>query len=515
MKLLIFCSFFALSFACDFGFKEKAKELISLNFIQSKGFDNFNSLKITFPKLDEVFDCVSRGDLVSVEVFYRYKKEKGETKEDWEKIKTQTLTYNKFGSSLNSFYVFGPNQNEDKVRPCETVEIRLKAKPSGTNGRPKNLRLKNFRFGPGLVTGLTVGDITNATASVDFVDKSQGQSCAESYEVETTDEEGLGEDQEPLETNEGTVMVENLSACHEHEVKVSPIFEGKSGIPVKTSFKTFPGPEMAQVNFEDELIIIDPFEMQSCMDKITYLLTFEGSMIDKTEAVFKEGVSFDVLEEEKITKEDIKMQMTNQGILKPCANYKMSLKLKTMKTDGTFFEMDKLTLDIVTDNDRNMHYQSETICQRQARAQESDDRSVEDILALDPPKTTEDSEDPRILGEIDASANGYSSDSEDKSRIGDTTTDQVVKNSGTDTVALVVCLLLLVVLVASIAFFVHRRNKRQEVFKYPESKFTSLPTKETNGKVEIYEIPGATENAKFSNSAEIFVNDNDIVKNQA
>ena len=310
-----------------------------------------------------------------------------------------------------------------------------------------------------------------------------------------------------LIANEGTVLVENLSACHEHEVKVSPIFEGKSGIPVKTSFKTFPGPEMAQVNFEDQLILIDPFEMETCMDKITYLLIFEGSMIDKTEAVFKEGVSFDVLEEEQITKDDIKKQMTNQGILKPCAKYKMSLKLKTMKTDGTFFEMDKLTLDIVTDNDRNMHYQSETVCQRS-------DRSVEDILALDPPKTTEDSEDPKILGEIDASANGYSSESEDKSRIGDSTANQV-KNSGTDTVALVVCLLLLVVLVASIAFFFHRRNKRQEVFKYPESKFTSLPTKETNAKVEIYEIPGATENAKFSNSAEIFVNDNDIVKNQA
>ena len=514
MKLLILCSFFAVAFACDYTKGKETKDLISLNFIENRGSYNFKSLKITFPKLDEVFDCVTNnGDLVNVDVHYRYKKENGE---NWQPIKSQTLKYNKFGSSLDSFYVFG-QENDDLVRPCETIEIKLKSKlkgAGGKRGKPKSLRLKNFQFGPGLVTGLTVGDITNASASVDFVDKSQGQSCAESYEVETTDEEGLGEDQEPLEANEGTVLVENLSACHEHEVKVSPIFEGKSGIPAKTSFKTFPGPEMAQVNFEEELILIDPFEMEKCMDKITYLLIFEGSMIDKTEAVFKEGVSFDVLKEEQITKDDIKKQMTNQGILKPCAKYKMSLKLKTMKTDGTFFEMDKLTLDIVTDNDRNMHYQSETVCQRQARTQENDDRSVEDILTLDPPKTTEDSEDPRILGEIDASANGYSSESEDKSRINDATANEV-KNSGTDTVALVVCLLLLVVLVAAIAFFVHRRNKRQEVFKYPESKFTSLPTKETNGKVEIYEIPGATENAKFSNSAEIFVNDNDIVKNQA
>ena len=269
------------------------------------------------------------------------------------------------------------------------------------------MKLRDFQFGPGLLDEIRVDEITNASAKVHFDNTVQGQSCAESYEIVTTDIEGTDDDQDPIKVanDQGSSVIQNLSACHDHEVEVSPIFKDKSGIPAKKPFKTFPGPEMAQVNLEDDKIIIDPFEMQRCLDKITYLLVFKGSQIDKTEAVFKEDISFDMLAEEEIEKEDIKKQMTDKDILHSCAKYTMNLRLKTMKSDQEFV-MDKYTLNIVTDKDRNLFYQSDMVCERQPRGTDQDGMSaIEDLLQTDPPEVVTD--DP-VLAEIDAESTGYS-----------------------------------------------------------------------------------------------------------
>ena len=317
-----------------------------------------------------------------------------------------TLKYEKFGHSLQSIHVITPS-NDALVEPCKKMEFKIKSKAKGTRNRARSLKLKNFQFGPGLLDDIRVDEITNASAKVHFDNDSQGQSCAESYEIETTDASSIDDDQEPVmvANDQGSSVIENLSACHEHEVEVSPIFKDKPGIPAKKSFKTFPGPEMAQVNLEDDKIIIDPFEMKTCLDKITYLLVFEGSQIDKTEAVFKEDISFDMLAEEEIEKEDIKKQMTDKDILHSCAKYTMNLRLKTMKSDQEFV-MDKYTLNIVTDKDRNLFYQSDMVCERQPRGTDQDGMSaIEDLLQTDPPEVVTD--DP-VLAEIDAESTGYS-----------------------------------------------------------------------------------------------------------
>ena len=113
-----------------------------------------------------------------------------------------------------------------------------------------------------------------------------------------------------------------------------------------------------------------------------------------------------MLEEEVIEKEEIKKQMTNKDILRSCSKYTMSLKLKTMKSDQEFV-MDKYTLNIVTDKDRNLFYQDDMLCERQARGTDQDDglSKVENLLQTDSPKDT--TEVP-ILEEIEKTGTGYS-----------------------------------------------------------------------------------------------------------
>ena len=113
-----------------------------------------------------------------------------------------------------------------------------------------------------------------------------------------------------------------------------------------------------------------------------------------------------MLEEEVIEKEEIKKQMTNKDILRSCSKYTMSLKLKTMKSDQEFV-MDKYTLNIVTDKDRNLFYQDDMLCERQPRGTDQDDglSKVENLLQTDSPKDT--TEVP-ILEEIEKTGTGYS-----------------------------------------------------------------------------------------------------------
>ena len=72
MKFMIFCWILGIVNACNYKDKKNAKNLIEMDFIETGGYYNFKSLKLTFPKLDQIFDCVTHNDdLVQVEVFYK------------------------------------------------------------------------------------------------------------------------------------------------------------------------------------------------------------------------------------------------------------------------------------------------------------------------------------------------------------------------------------------------------------------------------------------------------------
>ena len=74
MKLAILCLIFGIANARQCNYKEgrKTKNLIIMDFIETGGYTNFKSLKLTFPKLDEIYDCVTHnGDVVDVEVLYK------------------------------------------------------------------------------------------------------------------------------------------------------------------------------------------------------------------------------------------------------------------------------------------------------------------------------------------------------------------------------------------------------------------------------------------------------------
>ena len=118
MKLILFCFIFGIVNACDFiKPKKNTKKLIQMDFVSNGGYYNFKSLKLTFPKLDQIFDCVTnQGDMVNVEVFYKFKDEQA----DFVSIGDHVLTYQKYGQSLQSVHVIGPS-NDDLVKPCRKI----------------------------------------------------------------------------------------------------------------------------------------------------------------------------------------------------------------------------------------------------------------------------------------------------------------------------------------------------------------------------------------------------------
>ena len=72
MKFIIFCLILGIANGKKCNYKDEAKNLIEMDFIETGGYYNFKSLKLTFPKLDQIFDCVTHNDdLVQVEVFYK------------------------------------------------------------------------------------------------------------------------------------------------------------------------------------------------------------------------------------------------------------------------------------------------------------------------------------------------------------------------------------------------------------------------------------------------------------
>ena len=82
MKLVIFFIIFGIANARQCNYKEgkKTKNRIIMDFIETGGYNNFKSLKLTFPKLDQVFDCVTTdGDLVKVEILYKNQQGKFES----------------------------------------------------------------------------------------------------------------------------------------------------------------------------------------------------------------------------------------------------------------------------------------------------------------------------------------------------------------------------------------------------------------------------------------------------
>ena len=117
MKLIMYCLIIGIANACKYKNGKSTKKLIEMDFIQNGGNYNFKSLKLTFPKLNEVFDCVTnQGDMVEVEVLYKYKDEQ----EDFASIGKYVLVYQKYGQSLQSFHVISPS-NDDLVKPCKKI----------------------------------------------------------------------------------------------------------------------------------------------------------------------------------------------------------------------------------------------------------------------------------------------------------------------------------------------------------------------------------------------------------
>ena len=80
MKFIIFCLILGIANGKKCNYKDEAKNLIEMDFIETGGYYNFKSLKLTFPKLDQVFDCVTNdGDLVKVEILYKNQQGKFES----------------------------------------------------------------------------------------------------------------------------------------------------------------------------------------------------------------------------------------------------------------------------------------------------------------------------------------------------------------------------------------------------------------------------------------------------
>ena len=183
MKTAIFLVLFGLVNACKFKDKNKAKELIKLNYVETNNYYNFKSLEITFPRLDEIFKCVTNvGDMVDVEIQYKY------GNDEWETLEKLVLKH-EFPYGERTVKLVTPSKNAEIARSCEGIQIKLRVKEKGSSKNRKNLKLPSFQFGPGLLE-ISIDEITNATAKVHFNKDDPSQACASGYDIEISDDIG-------------------------------------------------------------------------------------------------------------------------------------------------------------------------------------------------------------------------------------------------------------------------------------------------------------------------------------
>ena len=108
----MYCLIIGIANACKYKNGKSTKKLIEMDFIQNGGNYNFKSLKLTFPKLNEVFDCVTKhGDLVVVEVLFKNAEGAFESIGEYQSY-TQGIT------------VF-ENHRKSLIQHCERSELRL------------------------------------------------------------------------------------------------------------------------------------------------------------------------------------------------------------------------------------------------------------------------------------------------------------------------------------------------------------------------------------------------------
>ena len=223
--------------------------------------------------------------------------------------------------------------------------------------------------------------------------------------------------------------------------------------------------------------------------------------------------------------------MTSKGILKSCSTYKMTLRLKSMRGDHSYF-MDKLTdTSIVTDENSDIFYQRELKCSRRPRSENlnlednsesqnsSDDYnfeqnqdvqeniegsgqaenafdSITNLLATDAPEVKVEEPQEETFIPIQKSM--------DRSFIDQAETvidNGEPKQAGMTGIVMIAVGAVLVLVVASafIAYII-KRNKRRELFKYPESNFSPLTMNANNPKVELFQLPGIEEEEENSNA---------------
>ena len=349
--------------ACDFKFKEDAEAKIELNSIGN----NFLTAVLTFPSLDEVFDCVALGDVVEVEVLFGSRGAKAEP------LTNLTLM---FKGPVDQEKRILDVKDRDKVEPCKEYKIVLK--PRWNNKKGKKLKLKDRLMGPDVARNIKIENITSNSAMVSW----EGDICpGDSNGFVFTSSLGS----KSIQGSDLTFEATGLSPCSDNDIKIYPLFETKRGIPSKEAIKTFPSMEMVKVNF-GENIEIDPDEIKSCsFQRVDYLMSFKNNaeQDDGGETSFKENLQPHELAMESITLEEIEKKLTHLQLIKRCTSYTMNITMKFRRGEHTFFIILVQDHTITTDSDRKVHMTDEVFCNRGGRTADEDDQNEEIIVGLD------------------------------------------------------------------------------------------------------------------------------------
>jgi hypothetical protein len=160
-------------------------------------------------------------------------------------------------------------------------------------------------------------------------------------------------------------------------VPISPIFDGKQGVQRKISVDTFPNKEsLGNVQETENEIIFNTDGLKSCnFAKLKILFKIEQLNPDQKsgEETYKEGQRKGDLKEEIIKLEKIKEYLTSLKFLKSCGHYRITIVIEVERNNLEPFRFNVVeNKALKSDNELNLHFSDEDICQRTGKSVNND-----------------------------------------------------------------------------------------------------------------------------------------------
>ncbi len=191
--------------SCQIKPKDNAEKDIALSYKKIGHTYDFSKLELKFPSLPSIFECIDDfEDFVDFELKYKITKS-GERK--FQSLKKFKL--------INDELEY--TQEIDLPKTCSNYRLKLVIQ----NGKGKiNF---DFKTGPGPIGDFDVNNITDSSAKLVWPTLDESNDCVENLTAKIDGFDPI------LKSDQDEVNLPQLEPCHDYEIKIVPIFDGKEG----------------------------------------------------------------------------------------------------------------------------------------------------------------------------------------------------------------------------------------------------------------------------------------------